>query len=79
MNKIIEGAKQALAFAQGTGQAAAITTSVGGPYVKDRQRTLIQQKVNDGYIVWNWDLARWDRVKEKMRVLMLPNGERNSG
>lgn len=75
MNKILEGAREALAFAQGTGQTAAITASVGGPYVQGGQRTLTQVEwPHGGYIVWNWDLARWDRVAEPVRVISLPNG-----
>jgi len=69
MSKILEGAREALEFARGDGQAARITTHVGGPYVQDGQRKLIQHKVPEGYIVWNWDLVRWDRVKEPVIVL----------
>lgn len=68
-NKIIEGARQALAFAMGEEPAARITTSAGGPYVQDGQRTLIQHKVGDHYIVWNWNTGRWDMTMTPVRVL----------
>lgn len=69
MNKIIEGAKQALSFVRGEGSAARIHATVGGPYIKDRPNCgLIQHKVHDGYIVWNWDTASWDRVVEPVQV-----------
>ncbi len=70
MNKIIQGAKEALAFARGEGMAARIYASVGGPYVKDDgYRTLTQVAMPDHFIVWNWDLGRWDSVKERVQML----------
>lgn len=69
MNKILEGAKEALAFVRGEGAAARITTSVGGPYIQGPGRGLIQHKAGDHYIVWNWDTASWDKTTAPVRVL----------
>lgn len=69
MNKILEGAKQALAFIRGEGSAARITASDGGPYFQGPGKGLIQHRAGDSYIVWNWDTASWDKVKEPVRVM----------
>lgn len=70
MNKIIEGAREALAFAKGEGMAGSIHAAVGGPYVKeDGYRNLTQVAMPDHFIVWNWDLGRWDRVKERVQII----------
>lgn len=69
MNKILEGAKEALAFARGEGPAARITAADGGPYIQGESRPLIQHKhPAGGYIVWNWDHARWDKVQERVQI-----------
>jgi hypothetical protein len=74
MNKILEGAKEALAFARGDGMVAKIHAAVGGPYIKDNeQMNLIQVAMPDHYIVWNWDLARWDKVRDRVTVLTPSN------
>lgn len=77
MNKILEGAKQALAFVRGEAQATNITTFEGGPYYKGPGKGLLQHLVHDGYIVWNWDLAQWDQVKAPVTLIRQPetNGE----
>ena len=72
MNKILKGAKQALAFVRGEAPAAHITTPVGGPYYQGPGRGLIQHHTGDHYIVWNWDTASWDKVREPVRVIGLP-------
>jgi hypothetical protein len=72
MNKILEGAKQALAFVRGEGQAARITTFEGGPYYKGPGKGLLQHRVSNGYIIWNWDAADWDRVKHRVTVSRSP-------
>jgi len=72
VNKIIEGAKEALAFARGEGMAGSIHAAMGGPYIKaDGHRTLIQVAMPDHFIVWNWDTGRWDAVKERVQVIGL--------
>lgn len=68
MNKILDGAKQALAFARGEGIAARITAHPGGPYIKGAGCGLIQQRKGDRYIVWNWDCGRWDEVREPVII-----------
>ncbi len=70
MNKILEGAKEALAFARGEGMVAKIHAAVGGPYIKEvAHMNLIQVAMPDHFIVWNWDLGRWDKVRERVTVL----------
>lgn len=68
MNKILEGAKQALAFVRGEGIAARITATVGGPYHKGPGKGIIQHHVNDYWIVWNWDTGQWDKAKERVTL-----------
>ena len=69
MSKILDGMKDALAFARGEGQAAKIHAAMGGPYLKGPGRGIIQHKVAGGYIVWNWDACRWDSVRERVQVV----------
>ena len=69
MNKILEGAKEALAVARGEIPAAGLTTFVGGPYVKDGQRPLLQHKTSGYWIIWNWETCRWDKCATQVRVL----------
>ncbi len=71
-NKILEGARQALSFVQGTGHAAKITTFPGGPYFNGPGKGLLQHKTNDGYIAWNWDTASWDKVTQPVEVRLPP-------
>lgn len=70
MNKILEGAKQALAFVRGEAPAARITTFEGGPYYKGPGKGFIQHHVPTmGYwIIWNWDTGQWDKVKERVAL-----------
>lgn len=68
-NKILAGAREALAVARGEKPAARICTPLGGPYAKDERRPLIQQKTNGHYIVWNWETTSWDRVIEPVQVI----------
>jgi hypothetical protein len=68
MSKIIDGAKEALAFVRWEGPAARITTSIGGPYLQ-RDRPLIQHHVGDHYIVWNWATGCWDSVLERVQII----------
>jgi len=69
MNKIIDGAKEAVAFARGEGMAGRIHAAVGGPYIKaDGYRNLTQVAMPDYFIVWNWDCGQWDKVKERVTV-----------
>lgn len=69
MNKILAGAEEALAFVRGEKPAARIYTALGGPYVKDEKRTLIQHKSDGYYIVWNWETGSWDKVLEPVQVI----------
>jgi hypothetical protein len=66
MNKIIDGAKEALAFVRGEQPAARITAAIGGPYWKDEHCPVIQHHVHDHWIVWNWDTGRWDKVRDRV-------------
>lgn len=68
MNKILEGAKQALAFVRGEMPAARITATLGGPYYKDPAVGMFQHHVGNHWIVWNWDTAQWDKVKERVTI-----------
>ncbi len=48
------------------------------PYIKDKNRRLIQQRVDDDeWIVWNWDIGRWDTFKEPIDAV-IPVGEKKS-
>jgi len=41
------------------------------PYVKnDPTRPLLQHAVAYGFIVWNWDTARWDNIKDGVWVVL---------
>lgn len=68
-NKMLDGVKEALAFAKGEGMVARIHATVGGPYIKDEYRTLTQVAMPDHFIVWNWDLGRWDKVLERVAAI----------
>lgn len=70
MSKILEGAKQALAFVRGEAPVARITTFEGGPYYKGPGKGLLQHNVpSSGYwIIWNWDTRQWDKVKERVSL-----------
>jgi hypothetical protein len=73
MNKILEGAKEALEVARGNMPAAKVTSFVGGPYDKgDIHRTLIQHRVADHWIAWNWDTGSWDKAMQPFEVLPDP-------
>jgi hypothetical protein len=54
-----------------------VEITIGGPYVKDERRPLIQQATNEGFIVWNWDTADWDRVLTRVRIAGQAVGEPN--
>jgi hypothetical protein len=69
MNKILEVAKQALAFVRGEEPAARIHATVGGPYHKGPGSGIIQHHVGDHWIIWNWDRGTWDKVQERVTLL----------
>jgi hypothetical protein len=69
VSKILEGAKQALAFVRGEEPAARIHATVGGPYHKGPGKGIIQHRTNDHWIVWNWDTASWDKVGQRVTML----------
>lgn len=72
MNKILDGAKEALAVARGEIPAAGTTSFVGGPYDKgNKQRPLIQHRSCDHWIVWNWDNVCWDKSSTPVKILPL--------
>ena len=68
--RLIKAAKEAVEFTRGEAPAGRITTFIGGPYTKGGRRTLIQYKVNDVYIVWNYDLGIWNKVNEPVKLII---------
>jgi hypothetical protein len=68
VNKILDGPDESLAFARGE-TAGGLTTFVGGPYFKDEERPLIQHKVSNHWIIWNWETGRWDKCATQVRVI----------
>lgn len=69
MNKILEGAKEALAFVNGEVPAARIHAAVGGPYYKDSVCPIVQYEVGGHWIVWNWDTKRWDKSMTRVELI----------
>lgn len=37
------------------------------PYCKGKKQEFVEHKYRDGFILWNWDLLKWDYFAESIK------------
>jgi hypothetical protein len=42
---------------------------VTDPYRKGKTHRIVQEPYRDGWVVWNWEKAKWDYFNEKLEKL----------